>query len=261
METYTSVITEFEKIWEQSEKVRSSPEYRIYKDLMAIRNSFKINQINHSLLKEEISKYYAKGDLHEMSKYERSRLQHKITAHLYNYIASCRTFLEHHFSKNEFLDEEIHCFIKELRNYIIHNEMIILAIGSKYMPKGPYDQTESFDTSSFKDYLNDKIQGAKQEKTKHKRYALKFLEANEDRGFLPLSKIVEEYSTIISSLYRRRILEVAQKEESSLKGLTAEVEKILDELKRIKMSAGFVPLNRVKIRYLNYLFYFARKEG
>ena len=244
---------------ELSREIRESDEYRIYKDLLKIKTGFSICRLNFLNLKREIANYYFNvPNLFSVRTIERTRFQNRVTTSLYNFVTSSRSFLEYNFPKSHFLDTNISCFMKELRNYIAHSEPLNLTSHVKHILTGPDERAESFSIEDFKNELEISIDNSRK-KLSHKEKALNYIEANQIKNKIQLKDLINEYFKSIATIYNERLLIFIKVNENLFNSLLSRSEEILIGMKEINCTSTIVPLNQLKIRYLKYLLYLANK--
>jgi hypothetical protein len=242
-----------------SREVRGSEEYRVYKELLKIKTGYSICHINFFNLKREIAIYYLNvPNLYSVRTITRTRFQNRVSAAIYNLVTSSQSFLEYNFPKSHFLETNISCFMKELRNHIAHNKPLNLTSHVKHKISQPVQRAESFSIIDFKNELEKSIDSSNKKKS-HKEKALKYIEANQLKDKIHLSDLINEYFKSISAKYKECLLNFVRRNETLFRSLLLKSEKISEEMKDINCSSTVVPLEPLKIRYLKYLLFLANK--
>jgi len=244
---------------ELSKEDRESPEYRIYKELLKIKTGFSICRLNFFNLKREIAIYYSNvPDLYSVRTIERTRFQNKVTAAIYNFVTSAQSFKEYNFPKSYFLETDLSCFMKELRNYIAHSEPLNLTSHVKYVISEPDYRAESFSINDFKNELETSIVNSKK-KLDHKVKALNYIKTNQVKNNIHLNELINDYFISVEINYNERLLNFIKVNENLFNSLLVRSERISKGMEEVNYYSTVIPLNQIKIRYLKHLIYLSNK--
>ena len=217
----------------------------IYRELTRLRTAIFIYKENYRILKKSLQKYHSDPQNIGINSVKRWRLQRILVKDFHNVIMSARAYVEQN-NKN-YLSDPFHCFMKELRNFIVHKEGLRL-ISKATTEEGNRIRYESVDLKNFAVYLDEQIQ-------KHKDWnGLKY--AKEYFSKLPnkvsFNKLLEEYDIKITSYHVDFFLSKVKANSTPLEELVKKVTALHQRAKELDMTTDY-PITEAQLRHLRYL--------
>lgn len=226
-------------------EIRISNAYSTFQDLLNLKMPYFIYRQNYIKLRKSLNEYYSHPNILELSSIKRFRRQRMLIKDFHNVLASARVLAE--FIDEDYLQDEFHCFMKELRNYIFHISHLPL-ISKWTSGRNLPVRYESIQREKFELYLNNQIE--EHPKWKGLRLAINFLVRIEDS--INLNEIFEQYNQkliILNEVCLINYLKNNSEELAMLISSTEQVQLIFDELGARNSS----PITRPRLRYLKYV--------
>lgn len=229
----------------QSEEIRNSKSFNIFNDLQNFKISFFIYRRNFINWKRILREYYSEHSNSTSNSIKRHFRQKSIITTINNLLVSSTSFIEQYDIEQK--NDPFHCLIKELRNYVTHNEYFPL-ISRLHADERGIEKFESFQLNKIKTYLANRIKEHPDWKTP--KLAQEFINGlGESINF---SEILHKYDLKIIDFYERYTLNYIEKNRKPFTELIIETEKVHSALDDIKV-VDFFPISKAQLRYLKCL--------
>ncbi|GAA4289507.1 hypothetical protein [Aestuariibaculum suncheonense] len=228
---------------------KSSIGLKALKEIFKRQTSFFIYRENYRLLKKTLKINYKDLETITSNNQKRVHFQKKIIKDIYNTITSARSFIEYFDEDKSFLENDFDCFMKELRNFIVHQNYIPLISKLKHT-QSEQNRFESFNTIPFNDYLDNQINKFP------KRHGLKKakLFIKEIGNEPSLNNILRSYNQKLHIYYKKIVMEIVLDNYDILKSLIQEVEVLNIRLKDCNLNVDtHSPITEAHLRYLKLL--------
>jgi len=216
-----------------------------YRELLNLRVAFFVFKDNGRSLNKTLIKYYSDTRNQRVNSVRRWRHQRILVKDFYNVLLSARTYVEQ--NDQNHLNDPFHCFMKELRNFIVHRQVLPLVSKAK-AENGQWNLYESIKEQVFQEYLSKQIQ--KDPNRKGIQNAQKFLQKLE--GNIRLKELFVEYNKKITSLHARCIFDKVKVNMKLLKNFAEEVTVVHNRARELGMTTDH-PITESQLRHLNYL--------
>ncbi|MCR8667402.1 hypothetical protein NO995_06905 [Aestuariibaculum sp. M13] len=227
----------------------SSNELKIVQGIFNIQISFFIYRENYRLLKRNLKSNYNDIETITSNNQKRAHFQKKIIKDLHNTITSARSFLEYFDKEKSFLENDFHCFMKELRNYLVHQDHIPLISKLKYNQL-EQKRFESFNTFFFNEYLDKQIEEYPKRNGLKKAKLFIHKIGNEPS----LNEILTSYDEKLNEFYKKLIMNIISAYYTALKNLVQEINSLNIKLKNCNLNIDtHSPLTEAKLKYLKLL--------
>ena len=244
------------KLIHEFENLHATEGASIYRELTRLRTAIFIYKENYRTLKKALRKYHS--DQHNIAEntIKRWRPQRILVKDFHNVIMSARTYVEQN-NKNH-LNDPFHCFMKELRNFIVHREGLRL-ISRAITEEGKMIRYETIDWKTFKVYLDERIhEFRKKQKIEAPKHAKDFLSKLPDK--ISFNKLLEEYDRIITAFHTDYFLDKVAANRTSLRKFVKEVAIIHQKAKELKMPPDH-PITEAQLRHLRFVIRKNDKSG
>ncbi|WP_157483757.1 hypothetical protein [Maribacter hydrothermalis] len=229
----------------KSEELKKTNGYECFKSIQVFRNSFFIYKHNYICWKKSLKNYYLDENNAITNSMKRHFRQRVLISKLHNVLSSSTTFNEMYNEKQ--LENSFHCFIKELRNFTIHNSYFPLS-SHLVMTHCEDKKFESFSTGGFKVYLQKRIK--EHPKWEGLKKAMEYLMSILDS--INLYELLEKYDKEMNSFYNSYIINYLTQNKNGLLELIKETEDVHYSLLKIKKLPNY-PLSSPELRYLKLI--------
>lgn len=239
-------IKEFENLTLLMHEIQDARQlecFKQFKKLNSPRIIFSIYLINYIELKKELNRYYNSALDDTII---RRTGQRRLVKSFHNVLASLRVYTNKYV--DNYLEDDFHCFMKELRNYSIHHDFFPLSSRIKF---DRYEDLryESIQTSKMEKYLLESIELSKNKKQGLKR-ALAFLYSKKPE--IILNELFEEYFAKLKKHYMQYMSLQVCSNSHYYKNLQKLNNSLLRKADNVGVRSPNL-LSPVESRYLSYL--------
>lgn len=239
-------IKEFENLTLLMHEIQDARQlecFKQFKKLNSPRIIFSIYQINHIDLKKELNRYY---NIALDDTIIRRTGQRRLVKSFHNVLASLRVYTDKYV--DDYLEDDFHCFMKELRNYSIHHDFFPLSSRLKF-DRHEDVRYESIQIPKIEKYLVESIELSKNKKQGLKR-ALAFLYSQKSE--IILNELFEEYFIKLKKHYKQYISHQVCSNSHYFKDLQKLNNSLIIKSNNTGVRSPNL-LSSVESRYLSYL--------
>lgn len=223
-------------------ETRETDGFLKFKELKEFKISFFLYRKNYIELNKCIREYYSSPDNLHTNSMKRWYRQQNLIRNFHNVLFSARVLVEKHWM-DDVLKDSFHCFMKELRNFITHQNYLPLTSRIKLNTEIEL-QFETIQIAEFNDYL--KTQIAKYPKRCGLKLAQEYLKNIE--GELNLNELLADYNQKLNRRYRAHIKNHLLQNSESFNNLITR----FDEFTLDNSFTPTAPLTKPQIRYLRW---------
>lgn len=246
---------EFLRLFRIVDKLMITEGAVIYKDLMHLRTAIFIYKENYRILKKTLKSYHSDIRNLNSNSVKRWRQQRVLIKDFHNVLTSVRTYIEQHDYQESYLKDPFHCFMKELRNFIIHKQTLRL-VSKATAEKRKFIRYESMDWKAFENYLDEQINEHK--KRNGLKYAKDYLLSLS--GKVSLDKVLEDYDRKVSLFHKGFLLDKVRANSGQLEEFAKEVTNIHQKEREIGMTTDY-PITKPQLRHLLFLIIKSKSDS
>lgn len=251
----------------QYTKIKEDLRFVAISKINSYRSSYFIYYQNYRSFKRTIEAFYNSGLFRRKSLVKRWKDQHYIARDIFNLISSGIAYVDHSKVEYEekvnevFMDNDLFHFIRALRNFIIHEESLILTSvrGKKLIESGGVlsYQFESVDKAYFSSVLKRNIESKKKKgaKFEYDERALRFWSSLPKKANLNI--VFDDFNEIISNYHCWLVLTHVDSNRIDLEYLYNRIKTFHQDSLLNGMSTS-MPITPVQLRYLKYLLYLSK---
>ena len=226
-------------------EIRASHEFRSFKSLLKLKMIYFIYRQNYIELRKSLNEYYIHPNILEYNSIKRFRRQRILIKDFHNVLASARVLAE--FIDKNYLQDRFHCFMKELRNYIMHVSHLPLTskmTSGRILPP----RYESIQKEDFQTYLNQQVEQFP--KRIGLKLANKFLLQTQDS--INLNEIFAQYDEKLKCLHKVCVSNHIKRNSTDLQYLIMLTERAQTIFNQIG-AQNSSPITKPRLRYLKYV--------
>jgi hypothetical protein len=256
---------EFINLFKQAKDCKG---FNVYKYLSIIRIAVSVYYENYQSFKKSTQEFYFHENLINENSIKRWRRQKLIIKDVHNLISSAQSYFDYlnGIESQSFIpelkirqiNEELNTkpicqFVRSLRNFIIHNQILPLISVKAYPNKldvnNDFVRYESIDKRLFDNYLSDRILNPKNIKDK---IAKDYLDNMPPK--INLNIILEEFTTYIKGFHQSIVIQIVTGNKDSLVDFLNKVHETHRHAEKYNLNKS-IPVTQSQERHLKYLIY------